>query len=118
MAFNAKRKQRIIKTIKPLENTSVAFVKTISNLYIETNDHESLIKKKITYFFERIRTEYNLETNTIDNEFQERLLLKSGKKRAVIDSLFNYIKWLQKRTTFSEDQFIKLNKLIEDFYTK
>ncbi|MBP2834270.1 DUF4350 domain-containing protein, partial [Aquimarina sp. U1-2] len=35
MIFNAKRRQRIIKIIKPLQNTSLAFVKTISNLYIE-----------------------------------------------------------------------------------
>ncbi|WP_154662143.1 DUF4350 domain-containing protein [Siansivirga zeaxanthinifaciens] len=48
--FNAKRRQRIIKILKPLENTSVAFVKTISNLYIENQDYENLIHKK-NYLF-------------------------------------------------------------------
>ncbi|MGG7036986.1 MAG: DUF4350 domain-containing protein, partial [Flavobacterium sp.] len=34
MVFNAKRRQRIIPIIKPLENTTVDFAKTIGNLYL------------------------------------------------------------------------------------
>src|SRR5690606_21049384 len=60
MIFNAKRKQRIVKVIKPLENTTVAFTKTIGNLYYETKDHNNLIDKKITYFLEYIRRVYYL----------------------------------------------------------
>ncbi|NAS32884.1 DUF4350 domain-containing protein [Flavobacteriaceae bacterium R38] len=118
MIFNAKRRQRVIKIIKPLENTSVAFVKTISNLYIETNDHESLIKKKITYFLEKIRTDFNLETDVLDEDFKERLILKSGKKREVVDNLLRYLDELKTKTVFSENHLFKLNKLIEDFYKK
>ena len=65
MIFNAKRRQRIIKIIKPLQNTSLAFVKTISNLYIETQDYKNLIDKKITYFLEKVRTDFNIDTTLI-----------------------------------------------------
>lgn len=118
MIFNAKRRQRIINTIKPPENTSVAFVKTISNLYFETKDHKNLIDKKITYFLERVRSDFNLETDILDEEFKERLLLKSGKKKEVINTLIKYINWLQTKTALFEINLIKLNKLIEDFYKK
>ncbi len=118
MIFNAKRRQRIITTIKPLENTSIAFVNTISNLYIETNDHKNLIQKKIAYFLEKIRSDFNLETTTLDDNFVNTLVLKSGKKKEIVAQLVKYIKWLQTKEELFENNLITLNKLIEDFYKK
>ncbi len=115
--FNAKRRQRIIKIIKPLENTSVAFVKTISNLYFETQDHKNLIDKKITYFLEKTRTDFNLDTTQLNNEFIDKLTAKSNKKREDIEHLVNYIVWLRKQKSVSEQHLITLNKQIEAFYT-
>lgn len=116
--FNAKRRQRIIKIIKPLENTSLGFVKTISNLYFETKDYKNLIDKKITYFLEKIRTEYNLDTSVLDEGFIERLSLKSGKKKDVIIKLINYINWLDSKNEFFEENLVNLNRHIEAFYSK
>ena len=79
--FNAKRKQRIIKIIKPIENTTVAFTKTIGNLYYETKDHNNIIDKKITYFLEDIRRVYFLNTQLLDEKFVNTLTLKSGQKK-------------------------------------
>ena len=116
--FNAKRRQRIIKSIKPLENTTVAFVKTISNLYFETQDHKNLIDKKIKYFLEKVRTDYNLDTSNLNDEFITKLTAKSGKKKERIEKLINYIKWLRKKREFFEENLINLNRHIEDFYSK
>ena len=114
--FNAKRRQRIIKIIKPLQNTTVAFVKTISNLYFESQDYKSLINKKTTYFLERIRSDYNIETNTLNEAFIIKLTSKSGKKKEVIHQLINYINWLRSKDEYYEKNLITLNKLIEAFY--
>lgn len=116
MIFNAKRRQRIIKIIKPLQNTSVAFVKTISNLYFETQDHKNLIDKKITYFLERIRTDFNIDTSTLNEDFITKLALKAGKKKDDVKALIDYINWLRTKNEFFEENLIKLNKLIEAFY--
>ena len=116
MIFNAKRRQRVVNVIKPLENTSLAFVKTIANLYYETNDHENLIKKKITYFLEKIRSDFNLKTNNLDEHFIEELTSKSGKESDIVLQTINYIKWLQNRNEYHEENLITLNKVIEDFY--
>ncbi|SFZ93904.1 protein of unknown function [Flaviramulus basaltis] len=118
MIFNAKRRQRIIKIIKPLQNTTVAFVKTVSNLYFETQDHKNLINKKITYFLEKIRTDYNLDTSVLNDEFIEKLASKTGKKKEDIKKLIDYINWLRSKNEFFEENLVKLNRHIEAFYSK
>lgn len=118
MIFHAKRRQRIIKIIHPLQNTSVAFVKTVSNLYFETKDHKNLIDKKITYFLEKIRTDFHLNTQVLDEEFINRLAAKSGKKAEDVKNLIHYIRWLKTQENVSEAQLIKLNKFIEAFNSK
>ncbi|RIA09146.1 hypothetical protein OE09_0975 [Flavobacteriaceae bacterium MAR_2010_72] len=116
--FNARRRQRVINIIKPLENTTVGFVKTISNLYFETQDHKNLIDKKIIYFLEKIRTDYHMDTSILNEEFISTLASKSGKKTETVKKLINFIKWLRTKNDFFEDNLIKLNKHIEDFYSK
>ncbi len=116
--FNAKRRQRIIKIIKPLQNTTVAFVKTVSNLYFDIQDHKNLINKKITYFLEKIRTDYNLDTAVLNDEFITKLASKTGKKKEDVKRLIDYINWLQSKKEFFEGNLLTLNKHIEAFYSK
>lgn len=115
--FNAKRRQRIIPILKPLDNTTVGFVKTISNLYFETQDHENLIEKKITYFLEKIRSDYYLDTATLNEEFIAKLSQKSGKKKETVKETINFITWIQAKKAFNEENLLKLNRHIEKFYS-
>lgn len=116
--FNAKRRQRIIKIINPLQNTTLNFVKTVSNLYYETQDHKNLVDKKITYFLEHIRTTYNINTSVLDDVFVDKLTSKTGKNRKAIKSLVNYINNLRAKTDFLETDLIELNKRIENLNLK
>lgn len=118
MIFNAKRRQRIIKIITPLGNSSLAFVKTISNLYIETKDYENLVDKKITYFLERVRTDFNLDTTVLDDEFITKLAAKAGKKQSDVTKLVSCINRLRAKNEFFEDNLIELNRYIDAFYSK
>ncbi|GAL71892.1 hypothetical protein [Jejuia pallidilutea] len=118
MVFNAKRRQRVIKIVKPLQNTSLAFVKTISNLYIETQDYKNLIDKKITYFLEKIRSDFNIDTAVLNDDFIKKLATKAGRKKEDVTQLVNYIKWLRTKNELSEESLIKLNKFIEAFYSQ
>jgi len=115
--FNATRRQRIITTLTPLENTTLGFVKTISNLYFETQDHKNLIDKKIIYFLEKVRADYHVETSVLDEEFINTLASKSGKKKEKVKKLVNFINWLRTKNEFFEDNLLKLNRHIEDFYS-
>ena len=59
VVFKAKREQRIIPVIKPLENSSIEFAKAVGGLYYEHRDFTDLIFKKINYFLEHIRSHYS-----------------------------------------------------------
>jgi hypothetical protein len=118
MIFNAKRRQRIVKTIKPNENTTVAFTKTIGNLYYETQEHDTIIDKKITYFLENLRREYYVNTQILDDSFIKNLSLKSNKKQDSIKRLINLILQLKAKRNLDEADLLRLNKAIEAFYTK
>tara|TARA_R110002049_G_scaffold71664_4_gene184479 strand:+ start:3773 stop:4969 length:1197 start_codon:yes stop_codon:yes gene_type:complete len=116
--FNAKRKQRIVKVIKPVENTTVAFTKTIGNLYYETKDHNTIIDKKITYFLEYLRREFYLDTQLLDDKFIKNLSLKSNIKPEDVKKLINLILQLKAKRNCEEADLLRLNKAIEAFYTK
>lgn len=118
MIFNAKRRQRIVKIIKPNENTTVAFTKTIGNLYYETKEHDTIIDKKITYFLEYLRREYFLDTQILDERFIKNLSLKSNKKEDTIKRLINLILQLKAKRHLEEADLLRLNKAIEAFYNK
>jgi len=114
--FNAKRKQRIVQIVKPIENSTIAFIKTIGNLYYETKDHNNLIHKKITYFLENIRRNYYLNTQILDEKFIKNLALKSGKDLDKTQKAMNLIVHLKAKQLCNEDDLKHLNKTIEDFY--
>lgn len=114
MIFNAKRKQRIVPIIKPLTNTTVDFAKTIGNLYFQEGDHQNVIDKKIIFFLEKIRHDYLIETNVLDDKFIKKLHLKSGKN---IDDIQNVVRLINyQRSTYNqsiEDDLIEINNAIE-----
>ena len=118
MIFNAKRRQRVIRIIKPLQNTTVAFTKTIGNLYYETKDHNAIIQKKITYFFEYLRRTYFLDTQILDDKFVKNLSLKANKKPETVQYLVNVIRQLRNKRLCTEGDVLRLNSAIENFYNK
>lgn len=114
MFFNAKRKQRIIPIIPPVRNTTVDFIKTIGNLYYQEGNHHTIIDKKIIYFLEKIRNEYMIDTYSLDDDFVEKLHLKTGKPVDEIRNLVRIIKVHRHKFESTEADAIELNKAIEN----
>jgi len=116
--FNAKRKQRVVKIVKPLENTTVDFTKTIGNLFYETRDHQNVVHKKITYFLEYLRTEYFMDTQVLDAKFCKRLHQKSGKSLEETEKLVKLINILKQKVFFDENDVLRITVAIEKFRNK
>ena len=116
MLFEARRRQRIIPIIKPLENTTLEFVHTVGNLYLQHNDHKNIAEKKITYLLEYIRQTYFLPTALVDEAFLKNLSRKSGHPPQKIQALFGAIKSVQASYSISADDLIRLNEMMEEFY--
>lgn len=116
MLIHMRRKQRPIPVKKPLKNTTVEFTRTMANLYKEENNPKILIDKKISFFLHDIRHLYLLDTSTLDQEFIDKLSAKSGNPIKETSILIKAISRLQGLESCNEDELIRLNKLIENFF--
>ena len=113
--LNARRKQRAIPELKPLKNSTQDFTHTIANLYLREDNHKDLVNKKITYFLEKVRSKYHLDTQNLNSTFIEKLAAKSGNTEHTTKYLINTITTINKRSQCSQEELVQLNSLIENF---
>lgn len=113
--FEGKRKQRAIPIVKPLKNQTVDFTRTIANMYYESSKHKDISKHKIQHFLEYIRNHLYLTTAEINSDFIQNLAARSNNTVEDTETLFDYIKSLEKQTTLNNIQLERLNTLIETF---
>ncbi len=113
--FKGKRNQRLIPVITPLKNQTLAFTRTIANMYYEKSDHKNIAEHKINYFLEYIRIKYRLSTLKIDERFYKNLANRSGNSEEKVVALFKKIQQIQSKSSITEEDLVALNKAIEDF---
>lgn len=113
--FEGKRKQRSIPVLTPLKNQTLAFTRTIANMYYEHQDHKNLAEFKISYLLEYIRTKLHIPTTTIDETFYKYVALRSGNTFEEVEKLFKFCDEIHLKNQISTDELIKLNKMIEKF---
>jgi hypothetical protein len=118
IAFEMKRKQRIIPIIKPLANTTLEFVSTIGNLYYQRSDHKNIAEKRISFFMEQLRSKYWLNATQLDDTFITMLSKKSGNNEEDMRSLVNLIKSTRSKHSLTEDELIEFNNKLENFYRR
>ncbi|MGZ4048743.1 MAG: DUF4350 domain-containing protein [Bacteroidia bacterium] len=111
-----KRKQRMIPVITPLRNTTLDFVEIVGTLYFHTGNHKNIADKKITYFLEYIRNAFQVKTNLYDDVFIERITNLSGIEKQKIHDLFYYFSHITFKQEVTQDELLKLNKMIEEFH--
>ncbi len=74
--FETRRKQRKIPVLTKPENTTVAYVKTLGNLYFQQRDNKNLAEKMIRHFIHRVHEKYHL-TFQHSERFYELLSVRS-----------------------------------------
>lgn len=112
--FNAKRKQRIVPIVEPLKNTSVDFVKSIGNLYLQEGDFHDMMAKKAQYFLNKVRMDLLIDTQKLDEEFEKKLQLKTGKPIEMISEATHFIKKaLDPYAAVMKEDLAKMNKLLD-----
>jgi Domain of unknown function (DUF4350) len=114
--FNVKRKQRIVNVVKPNANTTVNFTETVGRLYLQKKNNNHIAEKMITYFYEHIRNKYFISTSNINDEFINSLAGKSGMPKEKTQQLFALIELVQSGKNIDDENLIKLNTEIENFY--
>jgi len=113
--FNAKRKQRIVPVIEPLRNTSVDFVKSIGNLYLQEGDFHDMMAKKSQYFLNKVRMDLLIDTQNLDAEFAKKLQLKTGKGMEMIEEAITLIgKAQDPYASVMKEDLARMNKLLDE----
>ncbi|MCX7743130.1 MAG: DUF4350 domain-containing protein [Flavobacteriales bacterium] len=118
MLFESKRRQRIIPVVKPPANKTLEFINTVGRLYYQQKDHTNLAKKKVIFFLERLRKQYYIDTQELDDEFIEVLSARSGIDQEFISSLVKLLRNIQQTHLINEKQLLHLNRQIELFNLK
>ena len=93
--FNAKRKQRIVPVIPPVENTTVEFTKTIGNLYFQEGSPMELLIIRSSFILEKIRSEYNIPTDKMDQEMVHMLTMKTARDIQKIQEMTDILRNIQ-----------------------
>ncbi len=114
--FEIKRTQRVIPVIEPLSNSTLEFVTVVGQVYYEKRDNANIARKKILYLLEHLREGFQLKTNNLDDEFVEKLTAKLGIEAGFAKELVDYILYINARERITDNELIKLNKLIEKLY--
>lgn len=113
--FKAKREQRIIPVIEPLQNSSVDFARTVGSLYYDYKDYSDLITKKCNYFMEYLRSRYYINIKEINDRTASDLAIRSGKPVAETKSLLDLLLSLSHKKQHREQDLIDLDKKINQF---
>ncbi|MGO2294388.1 MAG: DUF4350 domain-containing protein [Psychroflexus halocasei] len=113
--FEGKRKQKAIKIVRPLQNKSYEYVKTIADMYVNKRNHKKIALLKIDLFLAKIRQKYHLQTQDIDKTFIKNLALKSEQSEEHIINTFKYIERINQLKTVSKKDLILLEEYLNPY---
>lgn len=114
--FGGKRRQRIVTTIAPNTNTTVAFTETVGRLYLQKKDNRTIADKMILYFMEHIRKQYYLNTSLVNDDFMTTLSRKANVQKETVEDLFRSINLVHNSFEITDQQLLLLNQQIDIFY--
>src|SRR5476651_2475410 len=116
VVYEAKRRQRIIPIIDPLNNSTLDFVNVVGQVYYEQRNNSNIAQKQATYFLEHIRNKYYLKTSLLNEELIETLSQKTGIEPDFLKRIFNQVTIIRSGLYISDNDLISFNKNIEQFY--
>ncbi|MFL5754083.1 MAG: DUF4350 domain-containing protein [Bacteroidia bacterium] len=116
MAFETKRRQRMIPVIVPLKNTTLEFVEVVGSVYYSAKNHKMIAEEKINVFLEFIRSRFQVSTRLFDESFYKRVSVLSGISREELALLFETVDRVNFKHSITEQELTELNSLIDNFY--
>lgn len=114
--FEGKRKQRAIPVVTPLKNQTLAFTRTIADMYFEKGELPLITKHKIDYFLEYIRSKLHASTQNLEDEaFLRNLAMRSNTDSKEVKALMDLISKLKAKQFVTETELKNLNQKIQAF---
>jgi hypothetical protein len=116
--FEGKRKQRSIPIVKPLQNQTYEYTRTIAGMYLDRKEFHDVARKQIALFMDYIRTHYRIPTNLVNSKFFNTVASRSGNSFEDTKELFIYIEKINNQPTVSKQELKELHYKIETFKNK
>tara|TARA_R100000306_G_scaffold14130_5_gene16970 strand:- start:3031 stop:4248 length:1218 start_codon:yes stop_codon:yes gene_type:complete len=116
--FEGKRKQRYIPIVEPPKNRTYEYTRTISGMYLDKKDYDSVAKKQIALFFEYIRIQLRTPTEQQNSRFFTAVAGKTGNTVEDTKKLFTFIDKVRNQHETSKEELQKLYNDIQVFKTK
>ncbi|SIS98806.1 protein of unknown function [Zobellia uliginosa] len=116
--FEGKRKQRAIPIVTPLKNQTLAFTRTIADMYFEKGEGKQIAQHKIVHFLEYLRSHFYLNTTERTDDFFKNLASRSHHTQEQIASLFSLIDQVETKANLTDTELQQLNTAIEKFKNK
>ena len=116
LVVESKRRQRVIPVVKPPENRSLQFVKTIGSLYFNQRNNADLAKKKAIFFKEFLREHYFISNISATSDWVAVVSAKSGVSTDLVKQLLERINYYETAQIVSESGLIRFNRDTELFY--
>ena len=114
----ARRRQRVIPLLPSRTNSTLHFIKAISELYLRKQNHYFMSQQKMKLFLNHIKTRYGIQNQGLSKESIQVLSRRSGVDEELITSIFqtwNYIQdYSMQNTTAS--QLAHFHSITEQFY--
>lgn len=121
LLFGARRKQRPIKVIHGLTNTSVDFAETIGTMFRMEKDHRKLTRLKMRLFKAHIRERYKLRSPAEGQPitpYLERLSERSNVPYAELENIFTAYERIVNREDPDGKGLVIFHNLLRAFYAK
>lgn len=119
LLFKSKREQKAVPIVMPEPNLSKDFAATIATMYYENGTPEDLGIKKIDYFLYDLRTQFQIDTQLLDEPgAAQHLAQRTGVALNFCTELLERIRKHRSNLQLSDRQLLDLNLFIEDFKHK
>ncbi|HET6559267.1 MAG TPA: DUF4350 domain-containing protein [Prolixibacteraceae bacterium] len=116
LMVESKRRQRVIPIVKPLENRSLEFVKTVGGLYFKQRNNADMARKKSIFFKEFLRERYFITNVSATRGCIELVSVKSGVDAGLVKQILKAADYYETSQVTTEGGLIELNRKIEMFY--
>ncbi|WP_075603864.1 DUF4350 domain-containing protein [Saccharicrinis aurantiacus] len=110
-----RRKQELIPVINPPENASIAFLSTLTNLYLSNKNNGTIAQYVVRNLRIKTKRKYLIQWNRPTLQVKDQLMKKTGKSEVEVDKLLQQINIAKSGTNISQEQLIEINKTIEKF---
>ncbi len=111
--FEGKRKQRAIPVVQPPKNETLAFTKTIADMYIENKEHKQIALLHIKHFMDYVRHRLHLDIRQNSTKLKQQIAQKTKSDLIDVERLFDLIEGVQNQQNIKPETVLELEKQIE-----